>query len=574
MFTVQQDNINFDDSYGEAQLPKPLNSLTHSLKCVENTRKRFAIPLICGVIILQNISDFSVVSNMVWMVSLVSNSSWHLLQCNRGNSSIPPMSQLSTAEGATTTLCYYLLVAIFSIYGGYLGDTKLGRYRTIRLAVFLSMIGTAVYLALALILKSSTEDNHHGYKFLIYIFLAISIIVFGAGMGIHSANIIPFGIEQFFDAPIEELSESENYHRISKGIHLLYFAKNVGCFITFSAISSIQENTWVVGFCLPLVCCLITAIPLLAGERFFVVNVPRGNMSSLFISVVKEGYKLSKVPDALSNIDLHFLDYARKEYGGSFEREDVKAVKQMFALAKILSIYMVYFMLYSQMHTTFYLQGLFLKTPQKFPFAGAEAINNLTILIMIPLLIYKVYPWFIKWNSGPLSPFDKSQIGFALIALSMVVAGILEYYRIIYADPLFNSAIQVNLNFFSLIDVTINQSLEYYIRFPQYILIAFSEVLVVIVALQLAYIEAPRQFKSAAMGIFYMFNALGTLLAVTSLMTIQIITYYANNGFGWICQDLNVGKLYKYFYLLCGCMIANMIILSLKKRSFELLISH
>ena len=567
------DFVNFEDSLEAPQMPKQLNSLTNSMKFIESTRKRFAIPLICGVIVLQNISDYSVVSNMVWMVSLVGNNSWHILQCNRGNSTIPP----STAEGAMITLGYYLLIAVFSIYGGYLGDTKLGRYRTIRLAVFLSIIGTTVYLALALLLLKSTDSQFvtsTGYRVLVYSLLAISIIFLGAGMGIHSANIIPFGIEQLFDVPTEEHNESDHYHTISKGIHLLYFAKNIGCFITFSAISSIQENTWVFGFCLPLLCCLITAIPLLAGERFFVVNIPRMNMSSLFVCVLKEGYKLSKVPGTLSNRELHFLDYARKEYGGSFEKEDVKAVKQMIDLAKILSIYMVYFMLYSQMHTTFYLQGLFLKTPQNFPYAGAEAINNMTILLLLPLLIYKVYPYFIKRNNGPLSPFDKTQIGFALIALSMVVAGMLEYFRILYADPTYNNADKATLYFFSLMNVTINQSLEYYMRFPQYILIALSEVFVFIVALQLAYMEAPRQFKSAAMGIFYMFNACGTLLAGASLVFIQVVSYYANNGFGWICQDLNVGHLYLYFYFLCGCMIINMIFLSFKKKRFEQLISH
>jgi dipeptide/tripeptide permease len=233
---------------------------------------------------------------------------------------------------------------------------------------------------------------------------------------------------------------------------------------------------------------------------------------------------------------------------------------------------MVYFLLYSQMHTTFYIQGLFMKTPSYFPYAGAEAINNITIMLMIPFVIFKVYPYW-KRRYGLLSPFLKSQVGFALISMSMVVAGMLEYFRILHSDPTYNEVAKVRLHFYSLLDITVSQSLEFYMRFPQYFLIAISEVFVVIVALKVAYIQAPRQFKSVSMGILYMFNALGTLLAAAILLLTQLITYYAFDGHGWICQDLNIGQMYYYFFVVCGLMLVNMIVLCFKSDSYEISIS-
>ena len=38
----------------------------------------------------------------------------------------------STLEGALATLLYHILIAVFSVVGGYLGDAKIGRYKSIQ----------------------------------------------------------------------------------------------------------------------------------------------------------------------------------------------------------------------------------------------------------------------------------------------------------------------------------------------------------------------------------------------------------------------------------------------------------
>ena len=575
------DYIRFEDSFEPSQTSKPLNSLTTSMKFIEDKRKKYSIHLICLIVVLQNVSDFSVAANMVWMASIVGNNSWTWLPCKQStyNVDTPAISRPSTAEGATATFGYYLLIAVFSIVGGYLGDTRLGRYKTLKLSLLFVIVGTAFYASLAIILQKNDRNNGYkiesfmgvtAYNTLVYSLLVLSILVCAAGSGIHCANIIPFGVEQIVDLQSEEENGNghDRYTKISRAIHLLYFFRNLGCLFTFVAISSLQEHEWTVGFCIPFLCSVISAVPLFLGKKYFVVNVPRVNTSSIFINVIREGYKLSKVTGISVDSRLHYLDYARRDYGGNHDKEDVNAVKRLLKLIPYLSIYMVYFLLYSQMHTTFYIQGLFIKTPSYFPYAGAEAVNNITVMLLIPLVIYKIYPYW-RRKYGPLSPLLKSQVGFSLIALSMVVAGVLEYFRILHSDPTYNEAARVRLHFYSLLDITVNQSLEFYMRFPQYFLVAVSEVFTVIVALKLAYIEAPRQFKSVSMGILYMFNALGTLIAAAVLLLTQLVTYFAFDGHGWICQDLNVGQMYYYFYLVCGFMVVNMVFLSFKSEFYE-----
>ena len=66
------DYIHFEeDMEGSSLIAKPLNSLTTSMRIIEDKRKKHSIYLICLVVVLQNVCDFSVAANMVWMASIV-----------------------------------------------------------------------------------------------------------------------------------------------------------------------------------------------------------------------------------------------------------------------------------------------------------------------------------------------------------------------------------------------------------------------------------------------------------------------------------------------------------------------
>ena len=82
------DYIRFEESVASSQYSKPLNSLTTSMKFMEDKRKKYSIHLICLIVILQNVSDFSVSANMVWMASIVGNNSWTWLPCKQTSTTI------------------------------------------------------------------------------------------------------------------------------------------------------------------------------------------------------------------------------------------------------------------------------------------------------------------------------------------------------------------------------------------------------------------------------------------------------------------------------------------------------
>ena len=385
------------------------------------------------------------------------------------------------------------------------------------------------------------------------------------GAGLHNANIIPFGAEQFsFDMEA----------KIEYFFYSFYWFRNLGCFITNLFVALLQQYRCWIGFSVPLVASLLSIIPLTLGKKYFILNFPRSDVTDRFFKIIREGYKFSKVPTGggetnftrISTVDR--LDFAKHEYGGSYSTLEVNSVKSVLKLVPLFSCYIIYFTIYSQMHSSFYIQGLFIKTPDYFPYAGAEIANNIAILVLLPFFILVVYPKYEK-KFGTFHAFSKIQIGFFFAAVAMITAGFVEYVRHVYLSPMYNEASFQTIYLHSGVDVVVLQALDFWVRFPQYFFIAVSEIFAVVIGIEFAYKEGPRTMRSITMGVFFMYNALGTFASAVLMLLIQVVTLAVNNGYGWICQDYNQGKMHYFFFLLSGLMIANMVCFMFRAKRYE-----
>ena len=80
------------------------------------------------------------------------------------------------------------------------------------------------------------------------------------------------------------------------------------------------------------------------------------------------------------------------------------------------------------------------------PVAWLSIFDQLTVLIMIPALDYFVYPYMRK--KFAFCESSRLVVGMALSAMSVILAGLLETYRVqfILEDPSKNTIIQVIAN--------------------------------------------------------------------------------------------------------------------------------
>ena len=103
-----------------------------------------------------------------------------------------------------------------------------------------------------------------------------------------------------------------------------------------------------------------------------------------------------------------------------------------------------------------------------------------------------VYPFLRKkWNLV-LSPIFRILLGFVAAALSMAYACVLQHY--IYTKP--------------------ERSIDIWIQTPAYVLIALSEIWLIITGLEVAFIQSPENLRAFVSSIFWLTIAIGSAIAI------------------------------------------------------------
>ena len=128
--------------------------------------------------------------------------------------------------------------------GGILGDTFLGRYKTILVGLLLYVIGFTMLPLLKYV--ANPDDNVYvsdGRQPLFVFWLLLALFVISLGEGCFKSNMSPFGADQVQEAQDFEMRTFFNY---------FYWAINIGSFIGFSALTLIQqEYGFITGYIVP-----------------------------------------------------------------------------------------------------------------------------------------------------------------------------------------------------------------------------------------------------------------------------------------------------------------------------------
>eukprot|EP00116_Pleurobrachia_bachei_P001704 sb/3461966/ len=303
----------------------------------------------------------------------------------------------------------------------------------------------------------------------------------------------------------------------------------------------IGQTAYLVSITIPFLLSLISLALLVIGRTRFVINRPQLSVYTHVTAILKEGWKLSKVLGVRDTGDRHFLDYAGAHLGGNYHTVEVEAVKRLLDICKVILLFGFYYILYAVANSTFYAQGLFVKTPDSLTYQTSETMDDCTVMIFVPIFLFVIYP---KFRAGGSTLLPILLIGYSIGLLSVILGGVFETVRAAEV-PLTGEEIQ--LTFYN-ITFTVTQALHYYERMPQYVLLGLSEVLVAIPALQVIFRASPRQYRSVTNGLLEAAKATAVVLVSLSLLVTQVSSYF--EGTQWICPNLNIAKLYWYMYLI------------------------
>ncbi|XP_063971234.1 solute carrier family 15 member 4-like [Lytechinus pictus] len=476
---------------------------------------------------------------------------------------------------------------IFSVIGGLIADTYLGRFKTIFISLVIYVIGGVFFVLMGyatldqdfmcdfcdehdVVNASRTDPTGHKIepapaKSPVTCLgpLLVATLLTAIGGGSVRANLSPFGAEQV---------KHEGPDMIRTFFNWFYWSINIGSCIAFGAVAFVQQNiSFFYGYIIVCVAVVLSLMVFTCGRCMFLTKEPTGSVLPNTFKIITQAFRRRKMRKELSITrtshmlsscpKVTFLDMAKKRYGGSFHDSMVEDVK---SLKKVIGVFLVlvpYWMVYFQMQSTFVLQGLHMRfmipkhnstepSPFNFPVAWLSLFDVVVVILLLPILDRCIYPRLIRRGYN-ISLFYRILFGMIFSMLSVLTAGGLELARKHCVNDVPNCTLNETMpntqDSYNAADMWI------FYQIPQYILIGISEVLASVAGLEFAYSHAPKSMQGLIMGLFCLSNGIGSLCgsALVALLSIPKIGWFNPEDRG----NINDGDLAYYFFMLAGIQL-------------------
>jgi len=224
--------------------------------------------------------------------------------------------------------------------------------------------------------------------------------------------------------------------------------------------------------------------------------------------------------------------------------EEAKCVLRMIPVWLCTIIYSVVF---TQMASLFVEQGDVMNNKVgKFhlPAATMSVFDICSVLVCTGLYRQVLVPLAGKLSGNPkgLSELQRMGVGLVIGMFAMVAAGATEFVRLKHVK-LGEKA----------------SSLSIFCQIPQYVLVGASEVFVYVGQLEFFNGQAPDGIKSFGSSLCMASISLGNYVSSMMVKVVMIFTAKGEEP-GWIPNNLNVGHMDRFFYLLAALSALNLVI--------------
>lgn len=478
--------------------------------------------------------------------------------------------------------------SLATLPGAFLADSYLGRFGAIAIGCFSYLLGMSILTLTALIprLRPSSCSAHEkklkkcesasaGQFSLLVLFFAFKAI---GSAGIRPSNMA-FGAEQL------EQEGTKGKRRVQSFFNWYYFCNCVAQIVALTVVVYIQSNvSWGIGFGICTVFMIISTTSFLLGRPVYRHEVPQGSPFTGFVQVIVASIRKRSLKPPSDFSQLHhgektdfkanptdqfrFLNKAAiitpsdiRPDGSSpvsswrlCSIEQIEGLKSIVRTVPIFSCGIANHIANSQQHTFSVLQALSMDRRLgskgfQIP-AGSFSLFSLLVLISwLPFYDRVVVPIarrHTKDNRG-ITMFQRMGIGFAISALSMFVAGLVEVKRR-------NSAQSHGLADQPAAIVPISALW----LVPQFCIAGLGEAFHTIGSLEFFYDQFPVTMRSTAIAISSCTSALGSYMSAI-IVTVVHNTTGRDGQPDWLDDNLNRGRLEYFYWLLSGMEALNLI---------------
>ncbi|KHN21024.1 Nitrate transporter 1.5, partial [Glycine soja] len=470
-------------------------------------------------------------------------------------------------------------VYIFSLVGAFLSDSYWGRYKTCAIFQVIFVIGLvslslSSYLSLIRPKGCGNETIPCGkHSSLEMGMFYLSIYLIALGNGGYQPNIATFGADQF-----DEEHSKEGYSKVAF-FSYFYLALNLGSLFSNTILGYFEdEGLWALGFWVSAGSAFAALVLFLLGTPRYRHFKPSGNPLSRFSQVLVAASRKWRAQMTSNGEDLYVMDENESPTNGNRkilhtggfkfldraafisprDLEDQKSgvynpwrlcpitqVEEVKCILRLLPIWLctiIYSVVFTQMASLFVEQGAAMKTTIsnfRIPPASMSSFDILSVAVFIFFYRRVIDPLvgrLKKKSSRGLTELQRMGIGLVIAVMAMVSAGIVECYRLKYA----NSGCP---------HCSGTSSLSIFWQIPQYALIGASEVFMYVGQLEFFNAQTPDGLKSFGSALCMTSISLGNYVS-SILVSIVMKISTEDHMPGWIPGNLNRGHLDRFYFLL------------------------
>ncbi|CAM0911224.1 unnamed protein product [Alopecurus aequalis] len=501
---------------------------------------------------------------------------------------------VGNAEAANVVTNFMGTSFMLCLFGGFVADSSLGRYLTIAIFTAIQASGVTI-LTISTAAPglrppacaaeggplSSTCSRASGAQ-LGVLYLALYLTALGTG-GLKS-SVSGFGSDQFDETNSGEKSQMMRF------FNWFFFFISLGSLLAVTVLVYVQDNLgrpYGYGACAAAIA--VGLVVFLAGTRRYRFKKLAGSPLTQIAAVViaawrKRGLELPADTSMLYDIDVgkvaaaeggstkksklkeriphtkqfRFLDHAaiNSDPAGQPSKwqlatlTDVEEVKTVARMLPIWATTIMFWTVYAQMTTFSVSQATTMDRhigPSfEIPAGSLTVFFVGSILLTVPIYDRIVVPVARRLSGNPhgLTPLQRIGIGLVLSILAMTSAALIEVKRLRVArDSGVPEGTPVPMSVFWLI--------------PQFLFVGSGEAFTYIGQLDFFLRECPKGMKTMSTGLFLSTLSLGFFVSSALVTVVHKIT---GDRRPWIADDLNKGELYKFYWLLAGVCLANLVV--------------
>ncbi|KAI1372117.1 POT family-domain-containing protein [Hypoxylon crocopeplum] len=421
---------------------------------------------------------------------------------NPPGGSVPGVLGLHQATASNFVNVLIIGSYITPVPAAVIADSWLGRYKTMLYAAIIESIGATILFATSLPIAIHEGAALSG--------VITACVLLAIGSGAFKTTVVPFIADQYDQTDFRICARNTGEKVVTSReltityiYNVFYWAVNAVCF--FADCTPLLERY--VGFWLayliPCCCMWLALIPILLGRNYFVRASPTSNT----------------LPDVATAL--------RYGISGGFRMDAAKPDAQLQRGRQVpwndSLLFPIHWLCYDQTFNNLISQAGQMIT-YGIPNDMIKIAGPISGIIVAPIIQKGLYP-FLTRKRISFSPIARMTVGFAVLALSMVYATVVQ--KLIYqAGPCYNTPLACPAAY----DRTVPNQISVFLQIPIYFVGALAEVFCLTTGTEYAYNHASERMKTLVQAIWLAMAGIGSCLALAFTPVTRdphLVTMYA-----------------------------------------------